>query len=190
MWYNLHRGITMAKAKKNKDEVNQNNKLKVKKKVIPPIKKDLIEKGVITFDMIREALYNNYNNVCAASRDLNIDDLTLTNYIKKYDELKNVKEETKERRNVNLRQVAIESLLSVATANNMDGMQIKGLIGSKVKASETLLKYTGDLVDKVQSTNTNLNVETEITNLSHLSDEELDKKMKEYKSIEKALKSE
>lgn len=180
----------MNKAKKEKDQLKQNKQERYKNVKPPAPKQDFIQKGTITFDDIREQLYNTYDNMSLSAKNLGIDTQTLYNLINKYDEIKNVREEAKEKRKSELRETAIQSLISVASANNLDGMNIKGLISAKVQASEKLLKYTGDLVDKVQSTNTNLNVESDMTNLSHLSDEELDRKMKEYKSIEKALKSE
>ncbi len=161
-------------------------------------KKDLIERGDLTFDDIRNAMFETMGNITQAAKLLGRHRDRLSYYFKKYPELENARKEAIELRREDLRETALGALLELATTPLMVEVlhretnqkikvpnELAGLAGAKHKASETLLKYTGDLVEKSEVKSTNLNVEK---NLNHLSDEELDKKLKELEMIESNAK--
>ncbi len=139
--------------------------------------KDLIERGDLTFDEIKKALFDTMGNITQAAKLLGRHRDRLSYYFKKYPELNEARKEAIELRREDLKETALGGLIQVLNAD----LDIRGIPGAKVAAATTLLKLTGDLVEKSEVKSTNLNVEK---NLNHLSDEELDKKLKELEMIE------
>ncbi len=166
-----------SESKNLKDQESKSPKSKVK----PPIKKDRIEKGELTFDEIMKAFKYSKGNISKTCRLLNIGYTTFHDYIRRYPELEKARNEYFEEQKQDLGKTAIDVLIDVAMSENIAGsMGNVNLSGSRVKAAETLAKIAGILVDKqqIQSDNLNRNVF-----LDHLSDEELDNKIRLLKDI-------
>jgi TolA-binding protein len=161
----------------------ESNKTKITKpqKVKPPIKKDRIEKGELTFEGIMKAFEYSKGNVNKTCKLLNIAYSSFRDYMHKYPELEKAKNEYFEAQKQDIGKTAIDVLIDVAMSENVGGaMGNINLSGSRVKAAETLAKIAGILVDKqqIQSDNLNRNV-----SLDHLSDEELDNKIRLLESL-------
>lgn len=116
---------------------------------------DFIQKGLITFDDIKTALINNFGHIQNTIKDLGISQGTYYSYYSKYPELEQFEKEAFQLRKKTLRETALNGLLSVINDKNVDnsGMYPVNLAPAKVKASETLLKMSGDLLDKKHEEN-------------------------------------
>lgn len=111
--------------------------------------KDKIEKGYLTIPQIKKSIERCKSNISKVIKELNISSETMYNYFKKYPELDEFRKEVQERKLRELGDIAIDSLIDVATSENVGGaMGNVNLASAKVKASETLAKISGLLVDK------------------------------------------
>ena len=121
-------------------------------------KRDYIAKGLLTLPEIKNALYDTFGNISKAVKQMGISLTVYYEYRQKYPEILELEKQAFKLRCQELKETAIESLINVANAPNVDhqGMYPTNLAPAKVKASETLLKLAGELKDK-ENNNENSN---------------------------------
>lgn len=134
---------------KSKPKVDEPKTKATKPNIKPPVKKDRIEKGELTFESIMNAFRANRGNVFRTCKALNIGYTTFHDYVKKYPELQKAKDQYFEEQKQDLGKTAIDVLIDVAMSDNVAGaMGNINLSSSRVKAAETLAKISGILVEK------------------------------------------
>lgn len=142
---------------------------KSKDNVSKPSKKntDLIEKGFLSLEDIKNALIDNKGHIQNTVKDLGISDRTYYTYYDKYPELEEFEKIAFQLRRKTLRETALNGLLSVINANNVDHSQSIpiNLAPAKVKASEVLLKMSGELSDGKQNNDNNNDSISQLVNI-------------------------